>query len=193
PPDVAFQRMMERQRAVADAVLGDADVASVASFIGADGTNATANSGRLSITLKPRNERDASAEEIIERLKPKVGAIEGISLFLQPVQDLQIDSRISRTQFQYTLEDADIEELDTWAPKVPAKLQGLPELRDVASDQQTSGLQMKLTIDRDTASRLGVMPQNIDDALYDAFGQRQVSTIFTQLNQYRVILEVKPE
>ncbi len=193
PPEVSFESMMTRQRALAEAVTADPDVATVASFIGADGTNATTNSGRLSVALKPRDERQASAEEIIRRLKTRAASVEGIRVYLQPVQDLQIDSRVSRTQYQYTLEDADIEELSTWAPRVLAKLQGLPELRDVASDQQTAGLQLKLTIDRDTASRMGIQPQAIDDALYDAFGQRQVSTIFTQLNQYRVILEVKPE
>jgi multidrug efflux pump len=193
PPDVSFQSMATRQRAIADVVRSDPDVASVASFIGADGTNATPNSGRLSIALKARSQRRASADQVIARLKPRLAEVQGIALFMQPVQDLQIDSRLSRTQFQYTLEDADLTELEEWGPKVLAKLQALPELHDVASDMQTSGLQAKLTIDRDTASRLGILPQAIDDALYDAFGQRQVSTIFTQLNQYRVILEVKPE
>jgi len=193
PADVSFDAMRTRQMALADVVRSDPDVASVASFIGADGTNSTPNSGRLSIVLKPRDERSASAEEIIARLKPKIAAVTGISLYLQPVQDLQIDTRVSRTQYQYTLEDADADELERWGPRVLQKLQTLPELRDVASDQETAGLQAKLTIDRDTASRLGILPQAIDDVLYDAFGQRQVSTIFTQLNQYRVILEVKPE
>jgi len=193
PADVSFEAMRTRQMALADVVRSDPDVVSVASFIGADGTNSTPNSGRLSIVLKPREERKASAEEIIARLKPSLTSVEGIALYLQPVQDLQIDTRVSRTQYQYTLEDADPEELDRWGPKVLAKLQTLPQLRDVASDQQAAGLQARLAIDRDTASRLGILPQAIDDVLYDAFGQRQVSTIFTQLNQYRVILEVKPE
>ena len=193
PADVSFGRMMERQRKAAEIIAGDPDVASVASFIGADGTNPTGNSGRFSITLKERGHRDSSADEIIDRLKPKLQAVEGVTVFLQSVQDLQIDSRISRTQFQYTLEDADLDELSEWGDKVTKKLQTLPELREVASDLQTSGLQLKLSIDRDTASRLGILPQAVDDALYDSFGQRQVSTIFTQLNQYRVILEVKPE
>ena len=191
--DVSFPRMMTLQQAIAQAVLQDADVASVASFIGADGTNATANSGRLSIALKPRSDRGAGASEIITRLRKAVAGIGGIQVFLQPVQDLQIETRQSRTQFQYTLEDADPAELAQWAPKIEEKLRGLPQLRDVASDLQANGLQLKLTIDRDTAARLGVLPQAVDDALYDAFGQRQVSTIFTQLNQYRVILELKPE
>jgi multidrug efflux pump len=184
--------MMGLQRAAADAVRADPDVATVASFIGADGTNPTVNSGRLSISLVPRERRAASAAEVVHRLGEKLAAVDGIRVFLQPVQDLQIESRLSRTQFQYTLEDPDLEELAAWAPRVVAKLQTLPQLRQVASDLQTGGLQLKVEIDRDTASRLGILPQAIDDVLYDAFGQRQVSTIFTQLNQYRVILEVKP-
>ena len=191
--EVSFPRMMELQRKLADEVLKDPAIDTVSSFIGSDGTNPTTNSGRLSITLKPLAERKASAHEIIERLQPKLATITGIEVYLQPVQDLQIDSRLSRTQYQFTLEDADGKELGVWAPKMLDKLRTLPELKDVASDQQTGGLQMSLTIDRDTASRLGISPQMIDDTLYDAFGQRQVSTIFTQLNLYRVILEVKPE
>jgi multidrug efflux pump len=192
-PDASFARMMDRQRALADVVLQDPDVAAVASFIGADGTNPTSNSGRLNITLKPRNQRDVSAVEIIGRLQQKTAQVEGIRLYLQPVQDLQIETRVSRTQYQYTLEDANPDELAEWVPKVVQKLQLLPELRDVTSDLLSSGLEEKLTIDRDTAARLGVLPQTIDDTLYDAFGQRQISTIFTQLNQYRVILEVRPQ
>jgi len=190
--DISFPRMMDRQRALADVVLGDPDVQSVASFIGADGTNQTPNSGRLSITLKPRAHR-AGVEQIIARLQGRLAQVEGISLFLQAVQDLQIDNRVSRTQFQYTLEDADAEELGSWAPRMMEKLRTAPGVRDVATDQQAAGLQLALTIDRDSASRLGVNLQAIDDTLYDAFGQRQISTIFTQLNLYRVILEVKPE
>jgi multidrug efflux pump len=193
PADASFPSVMARQQALAEAVMGDPDVVTVASFIGADGTNATPTTGRLSIALKPRNARDASAAEIVARLKERAAAVPGISLYLQPVQDLQIDARVSRTQYQYTLEDPDLQELSAWAPRVVAKLEGLPELRDVASDQQAGGLQLALTIDRDTAARLGIQAQAIDDVLYDAFGQRQVSTIFTQLNQYRVVLEVKPE
>ena len=192
-PDVSFTRMMDRQRALSRVIAADPDVLSVSSAIGADGTNPTTNSGRLSITLKPRSQRGAGAEQIIARLQPRLAEVDGIALYLQPVQDLQIETRTSRTQYQYTLEDADSVELARWAPKIVAKMAQLPALRDVASDQQTAGLELRLTIDRDTASRLGVTPQAIDDALYDAFGQRQVSTIFTQLNQYRVILEVKPE
>ncbi len=192
-PDVSFPRMMQLQEALAAVVQRDPDVATVASFIGADGTNATVNGGRLSITLRPRSERKASAQQVIDRLMPQVAQVEGISLYLQAVQDLQIDNRVSRTQFQYTLEDASADELRQWAPKLLARFQALPQLRDVASDQGQAGLQLSLVIDRDTASRLGILPQAIDDTLYDAFGQRQVSTIFTQLNQYRVILEVDPK
>ncbi|MFT3922106.1 MAG: multidrug efflux RND transporter permease subunit [Myxococcales bacterium] len=192
-PDVSFQRMLELQRQLVDVVLADPAVEDVASFIGADGTNPTTNSGRMSITLKPREQRAASASEVIARLSDKLESVKGIRLYLQPVQDLQIESRTSRTQYQYTLEDADSAELLTWAPRMLEKLRTLPQLSDVASDQQSGGLGVSIKIDRDTAARLGVTPQAIDDTLYDAFGQRIVSTIFTQLNQYRVILEVKPE
>jgi multidrug efflux pump len=190
--DVSFPRMMELQSKAAHAILADPDVESVASFIGSDGTNATNNSGRFTITLKPRNQR-AGADEIIARISNEVQKVEGITLFMQSVQDLQIDNRVSQTQYQYTLEDADSKELAQWAPQVVAKLKTLPQLKDVASDAQNSGLQMVVTIDRDTAMRMGISPQTIDDTLYDSFGQRQISTIFTQLNLYRVILEVKPE
>jgi len=192
-PDVSFTRMLELQTQLSDVVRSDPAVASVASFIGSDGTNPTPNSGRLSITLKDLGERDARAEEIIARLKPKLAAVSGIEMYLQSVQDLTIDSRLSRTQFQYTLEDADPTELAAFAPKLVGELRKEPVLRDVASDQENAGLQLALTIDRDTASRLGVTPQAIDEVLYDAFGQRQVSIIFTQLNLYRVILELRPE
>ena len=193
PGDVSFNRMLALQRAVAELVQKDPDVASVASFIGADGTNPSPNSGRLNISLKPRAARSASVQEVIARLSPKLQDVEGVTLYLQPVQDLQIESRTTQTQFQYTLEDADPEELRTWAPRLLDALRALPELRDVASDQQSTGLQLDVVIDRDSAARLGVSPQAVDDTLYDAFGQRIVSTIFTQLNQYRVILEVKPQ
>ncbi len=192
-PDISFEKMKDRQSAVAQVVGEDPDVESVSSFIGADGTNATTNSGRLSITLKPRESGRAGADEIITRLAPKIAKVSGIELYLQSVQDLQIDSRASRTQYQYTLEDASADELAVWAPQMLKAMIALPELRDVASDQQAAGLQMSLVVDRDTASSLGIGIQAIDDTLYDAFGQRQISTIFTQLNLYRVILEVKPE
>jgi multidrug efflux pump len=192
-PDISFAKMMDRQRAIADVVMKDPDVDTVSSFIGSDGTNATTNSGRLSIQLKPREQRKASAQEIIARLQPKIAEVDGIELYCQAVQDLQMDSRTSRTQYQFTLEDANDKELAEWGPKMLAAISKLPELRDVASDQQAQGLQMSLTVDRDTASSLGISLQSVDDVLYDAFGQRQVSTTFTQLNLYRVILEVKPE
>ncbi|HLK40933.1 MAG TPA: multidrug efflux RND transporter permease subunit [Polyangiaceae bacterium] len=191
--DVSFPQMMRLQTALSDVVRADPDVLSVTSFIGSDGTNATTNSGRMSITLKPHDQRSASADEIMARLRPKAAAVDGVQLYLQSVQDLQIDSRVARTQFQYTLEDADANELAAWAPKLVAELRREPTLKDVTSDEETSGLQVSLTIDRDTASRLGVSPQIVDDTLYDAFGQRQVSIIFTQLNLYRVILEVRPD
>jgi multidrug efflux pump len=192
-PDVSFPKMMDLQRALADVILGDPDVQNVASFIGSDGTNPTTNSGRISITLKPLAERSASADEIVARLQPKLAQVDGIQLYLQSVQDLQIDSRIGRTQFQYTLEDPDPSELAVWAPRLVTELRKETVMRDVASDLETAGLQTSLAIDRDTASRMGISPQAIDDTLYDAFGQRQVSFIFTQLNLYRVILEIKPD
>jgi multidrug efflux pump len=193
PPDVSFESMLTRQRAAAEIVMSDPDVATVASFIGADGTNPTTNSGRLSIALAPRERGRAGVARIVERLRARLSEVPGLSVYLQPVQDLQIETRVSRTQYQYTLEHPDLEELGVWAPRVVEKLRSLPQLEDVASDQQAGGLQVKLTIDRDTAGRLGIQPQAIDDTLYDAFGQRQISTIFTQLNQYRVILEARPE
>jgi multidrug efflux pump len=192
-PDVSFPEMMKLQEKLAGVVMADKDVQSVASFIGSDGSNPTTNSGRLSITLKPLAERSSSADEITARLAPQIANLDGIEAYLQSVQDLQIDSRVSRTQYQYTLQDADPVELASWAPRLVAELKKARVLRDVASDQETSGLQESLTIDRDTASRLGISPQMVDDTLYDAFGQRQVSIIFTQLNLYRVILEVKPD
>jgi multidrug efflux pump len=192
PPSISFPAMMDRQRALADVIRGDPDVQTVASFIGADGSNPTMNVGRLSISLKPRDKRDASADTIIARLGPKLAEIPGVTAYLQAVQDLQVDTRTSRTQFQLTLEDADPQELAEWTPKLLERMRGLPLLRDVASDQQEGGLGLSLIIARDSASRLGISTQVLDDTLYDAFGQRQVSTIFTQLNLYRVILEVDP-
>ena len=192
-PDIAFGKMMERQQALADVLLSDPDVASVSSAIGADGTNPSLNVGRFQIALKPHDDRDASVTEIIERLRPKLDQIEGVDLYLLPIQDLQVDARLSRTQYQYTIEDPDADELELWTPKLLEAMRALPELRDVASDQQAKGLELHLTIDRDSAARLGVTTQVLDDTLYDAFGQRIVSTTFTQLNQYRVILEVRPE
>ena len=192
PQSISFKAMVERQRVIADIVRKDPDVVSVASFVGAGSVNATVNTGRLYINLKPRDERHSSVTEVIDRLRDATKDAQGISLLMQAVQDVQIDSRVSRTQYQYTLEDADAAELGQWSDKLLAKLQTLPELTDVATDKQANGLQLHVDVDRDTASRLNVLPQAIDDTLYDAFGQRQVSIMFTQLNQYRVILEVEP-
>src|SRR6185312_8288722 len=193
PIDVSFPAMSERQQQVVDVIRQDPDVDNVASFIGADGTNPTLSTGRLSITLKSRNQRQADAQQIIDRLSAKLSQLTGVTVYLQAVQDLQLSSQVSRTQYQYTIEDADPSELALWAPQILERLKKLPELADVASDQQDGALQMTLVIDRDSASRMGITAQAIDDTLYDAFGQRPVSTIFTQLNLYRVILEVTPE
>jgi len=193
PQDCSFGVMAERQLALNKIILQDPAVESLSSFIGIDGTNVTLNSGRIQINLKPLEERDANAVEIIHRLQQKLDDVSGITLFMQPVQDLSVETRVSRTQYQYSLEDPNSEELAEWTPKFVAKLQSLPQLRDVASDQLNSGLEAHVVIDRDTAARLGITPRQIDDALYDAYGQRQVSIMFTQLNQYRVVLEVKPE
>jgi multidrug efflux pump len=192
-PDVSFPRMMQLQRNAVELVKQDPDVDVVTSFIGVDGTNPTPNTGRLSLSLAPRDRRHASAEEISARLQKRLIHLEGMQVHLQSVQDFSIDNRVSSTQYQFTIEDADPAELATWGPILLAQLRTLPELQDVASDQQTGGLELALKIDRDTASRLGVSLQAIDDTLYDAFGQRQITTVFTQLNLYRVILEVKPE
>jgi len=189
---ISFSAMATRQQQLAGVILQDPDVESLSSFIGIDGTNTTINSGRMQINLKPHDERKANASDIIRRLQPRLEEVEGITLFMQPVQDITVDDRVSRTQFQYSLEDADAKELNTWSPRLVQKLQSLPQLRDVASDQQSEGLQTTLVIDRDSAARYGITPQLIDDTLYDAFGQRLVSTMFTQLNQYHVVLEVDP-
>lgn len=193
PQDVSFELMAKRQVELNRAILEDPAVSSLSSFIGIDGTNLTLNSGRIQINLKPLEERRISAAEVIRRIQPRLAHIEGITLFMQPVQDLTVETQVSRTQYQYTLEDPDARELSEWAPKFLHRLRDLPQLRDVASDQLNSGLSARVIIDRDTASRLGVTPQMIDDALYDAFGQRQISIMFTQLNQYRLVLEVKPD
>ena len=192
PQNVSFPAMAERQQALARMILKDPAVVGLSSFIGVDGTNVTLNSGRLLINLKPLAER-AGVTEVIDRLRPALADVAGIALYLQPVQDLTVEDRVSRTQFQYGLEDADEKELRLWAPRLLARLREQPVLRDVASDQQDAGLEAIVTIDRATASRLGITPQMVDDALYNAFGQRQISTVFTQLNQYRVVLEVKEE
>ena len=193
PQSISFLGMAKRQQVLAQVILQDPAVESLSSFIGVDGTNTTLNSGRILITLKPLEERKVSASEIIQRLQHKLAKVEGITLFMQPVQDLTVDTRVSRTQYHYTLEDPDIDELNHYAPRLVETLRTHPELRDVSSDQQDKGLQVFVEIDRSTASRLGITPQMIVDTLYDAFGQRQVSTMFTQLNQYRVVLAVKPD
>ena len=193
PQNISFTEMAKRQQAAADVILKDKSVDSLSSFIGIDGTNTTINSGRIQINLKPLAERKIDASQVIRNLQTELADVAGITLFMQPVQDLTVEDRVSRTQFQYSLEDPDAKELAVWVPKLVAKLQSLPELRDVASDQQNQGLQTKMVIDRDTASRLGISPQMVDDTLYDAFGQRQISTMFTQLNQYHVVMEVKPD
>ena len=189
--NISFQGMLARQRALADLVRHDPDVQSVASFVGAGAVNPTINSGRLTIVLKPRNQRRSNAEQVIARLRDTTASVEGISLFMQAVQDLQLDSRVSRTQYQYVLEAADPLELSTWTGKLLDRLRTLPQLTDVASDQQNGGQELDVQVDRDQASRFGVLTQAIDDTLYSAFGQRQVSVIYTQLNQYRVVLEVE--
>ena len=189
---ISFKAMAVRQRTVAEIVRTNEDVASVASFVGAGTVNPTMNAGRLYIVLKPRDQRKRSATEIIARLREATHDVPGITLFMQAVQDVQIESRVSRTQFQYTLQDADESELGKWAGTLLESLKRLPELTDVATDQQPNGFQTQVDIDREKASQLNILPQAIDDTLYDAFGQRQISTIFTQLNQYRVILESEP-
>jgi multidrug efflux pump len=192
PQNISFDAMGQRQQQLAGIILRNPSVESLSSFIGIDGTNTTINSGRIQINLKSRDQRKETASEIIRDLQPELAKVEGITLYMQPVQDLTVEDRVSRTQFQYSIEDADAQELAVWAPRLLAKLQSLPQLRDAASDQQNDGLKSDLVIDRDTASRLGILPQAIDNTLYDAFGQRQVSTMFTQLNQYHVVLEVDP-
>jgi multidrug efflux pump len=191
--NISFAAMKKLQEQLNAAILEDPAVESLSSFIGIDGTNPTINSGRIQINLKPLEDRHISAIEVVHRLRPKLREIHGIQLFMQPVQDLTVETRVSRTQYQYSLEDPDAKELAEWAPKFVDRLRELPQLRDVASDQQTQGLGVNVTIDRDTSSRLGLTPLMIDDALYNAFGQRQIAIMFTQSNQYRVVLEVKPE
>jgi multidrug efflux pump len=192
PEGVSFTAMAQRQQALARVILKDQDVVSLSSFIGVDGVNMTPNSGRIQINLKPRDDRADDASAIIRRLQSQLAAVNDITLYMQPIQDLTVEDRVSRTQYQYSLQSADARELSEWTARLIDRMRALPELRDVAADQQSRGLQMAITIDRDVASRLGIAPQLIDDTLYDAFGQRQVSTIFTQLNQYHVVLEVLP-
>ena len=192
-PDISFERLRERQQALVETILQDPDVESVTTAIGADGINPAANVGRFNIALVPLDERDASVAEVIARLQAGAHRVTGLTVYFQAVQDLQIDARVSRTQFQYTLEDSDPQVLNTFGPKLLAAMREMPELAAVASDRQGDGLQLHVTVDRDSAARLGITQQHLDDILYDAFGQRIVSTTFTQLNQYRVILEIRPE
>ncbi len=193
PPSTSFAAMAEKQQALARVVLEDPAVDSLSSFIGADGTNTTLNSGRMSINLKPIEERKISAADVIRRLQTKLKDVDGIELYMSPVQNITVDDRVSRTQYQYTLEDPDPNELNLWTGKLVDEMKKLPQLADVATDQQTGGLAVSLMIDRVTASRLGIAPDTIDNTLYDAFGQRQISTMYTQLNQYHVILESDPQ
>jgi multidrug efflux pump len=193
PPVIGAKAMAEKQLEITKAVLADPAVESVSSFIGADGTNTTLNSGRMSINLKPIGQRKISAVNLIRRLNTKLNQVQGIQLFMEPVQDITVDDRVSRTQYQYTLEDPDANELSDWTNRFVARLKQLPELEDVATDQQPGGLALSLVIDRITASRLGIAPTTIDNTLYDAFGQRQMSTMYTAVNQYHVVLESEPE
>jgi multidrug efflux pump len=189
---ISFDAMSRRQQALAKVILQDPAVESLSSFIGIDGTNLTMNTGRIQINLKPLDERKITASDVIRRLQPKLAEVSGITLYMQPVQDLTVEDRVSRTQFQYTLEDPNAAELNTFVPKMVEKLKEIPELRDVATDQEVNGLKATLVFDRDTASRFGITPSTIDNTLYDAYGQRLVSVMFTQLNQYHVVLEVMP-
>jgi len=193
PQNVSFAAMVRGQQALAQIILQDPAVESLSSFVGIDGTNTTVNSGRILINLKPLEERKVDITTVINRLAPKLATVNGMTLYLQPVQDLTVEDRVSRTQYQYSLEDPSADELNLWTRKLVDKLKTLPALRNVATDQQNEGWEEHIVIDRLTASRLGITPNLIDQTLYDAFGQRQVSTIFTQLNQYHVVLEVAPQ
>jgi multidrug efflux pump len=193
PETISFQAMAEKQQELAKVILQDPAVQSLSSFIGADGTNTTLNSGRMSINLKPLEQRHTSAADVIRRLQTKLQNLKGIALDMQPVQNITVDDRVSRTQYQYTLEDPDANELNDWTNRFVTKLKSLPQLEDVATDQQTGGLAVSLIIDRITASRLGIAPATIDNTLYDALGQRQINTMYTQLNQYHVVLEALPQ
>jgi len=189
---ISYAAMADRQQALAAAILEDPDVLSLSSFIGVDGNNVTLNSGRFLINLKPRGERSTNVADAIRRLRAETADIAGITLYMQPVQDLTLDNTVSRTQYQFTLESADAAVLSTWTPQLLAALRQQPELADVVSNQEDNGLAAYITIDRDSAARLGISVGTVDNALYDAFGQRIVSTIFTQSNQYRVIMEADP-
>jgi len=189
----SFSAMSNRQQALNKIILQDPDVESISSFIGIDGTNTTLNSGRIQINLKPEDQRNSNAQEVINRIQDHVKNVEGISLFMQAVQDLTIETRVSRTQYQFTVEDADSKMVNLYTPKLVERLSRAPQLRDVASDVQDKGLQVTLDLDRPTAGRMGITPYSMDMSIYSAFGQRQVSTVYTQTNQYRVILEMDPK
>jgi len=193
PASISSQAMAEKQQELAKVVMEDPAVESISSFIGADGTNVTTNSGRMSINLKPLEQRKISASNLIRRLKTRLDKVQGIELFMEPVQNITVDDRVSRTQYQYTLEDSDANELNLWTNRFMDQLKQLPELEDLATDQQPGGLAVTLVIDRITAGRLGIAPATIDNTLYDAFGQRQISTMYTQVNQYHVVLESQPQ
>ncbi len=192
PASISFAAMTKAQQELTKIILQDPAVESLSSFIGADGTNTTLNSGRISINLKPLDQRDLSASDVVRRLNNSLAQVNGIKLYMQPVQNITVDDRVSRTQYQYTLEDPDVNELDEWTNKFVDKLKQLPSLEDVATDQQTGGLTVSLAIDRVSASRLGITPSTVDQTLYDAYGQRQINTMYTQLNQYHVIMEAQP-
>ena len=192
PETVSFAAMEKKQQQLDHIILQDPAVESISSFIGTDGTNTTLNSGRISINLKPLNVRNMNASDVIRRLQTSLQPVEGITLYMEPVQNITVDDRVSRTQYQYTLEDSNSDELNLWTAKLVEKMKQLPQLADVATDQQTGGLAASLVIDRVTASRLGIAPSTVDSTLYDAYGQRQISTMYTQLNQYHVILETTP-
>jgi multidrug efflux pump subunit AcrB len=191
PQDISFPAMKARQEQLNEVLQADPDIAHVVSNVGGFGAS-TGNAGTMFIALRPRPARTASVDEVIDRLRPKLARVQGIQLFLQASQDVRIGARIARTQYQYTLQSANLAELDTWSPRLVTALRKLPELKDVSSDQQNAGLQLSVEIDRDTAARFGVTPQLIDNTLYDAFGQRQIATFYTQVNQYRVVLEAGP-
>jgi multidrug efflux pump len=193
PQSISFAAMSQKQQELASVILKDPAVDSISSFIGADGTNTTLNSGRMAINLKPIEQRELSASDVIRRLQKNLSNIQGIELYMQPVQDITVDDRVSRTQYQYTLEDPDINELNSWTAKFVGQLKKLKSIEDVATDQQTGAQAIAVNIDRVTASRLGIAPATVDNTLYDAYGQRQVNTLYTQLNQYHVIMEAQPE
>jgi multidrug efflux pump len=193
PETISFAAMSQKQQQMGAVILQDPAVESLSSFIGADGTNTTLNSGRMQINLKPLNQRNLNASDVIRRLQKSLKQVDGIELYMNPVQDITVDDRVSRTQYQYTLEDPNAAELNQWTGRLVGQMKKLPQLADVATDQQTGGLAVSLVIDRVTASRLGIAPSTVDNTLYDAYGQREINTMYTQLNQYHVVLETDPQ